>query len=73
MCPAPTDAERERTQNDILFAIQGVGQIKTLNNNEVYVKNAHCEVSLKDIFRELNRDHGVHPIVRLTLGEWKFL
>lgn len=44
-----------------------------MNNNEVYVKNAHCEVSLRDIFRELNRDHAVHPIVRLTLGEWKFL
>ena len=72
-CPPPDDQEKQRIENEILFAIQGVGQLKTLNDNKVYVKSKHCEASMKDIFRELNREHSIHPNIRLILGQWKFL
>ena len=65
--------EQQRRQNDILFAIQGVGEIKQVNGFDVFVKKSDCEASLKDIHKYIKYESNVHPIVKLTLGEWKFL
>jgi len=65
--------EVQRRQNDILFAIQGVGEIKDINGYDVFVKKSDCEASLKDIHKWIKYESNIHPIVKLTLGEWKFL
>jgi len=33
------DIEQNRLTNDLLFCVQGVGQIKTINGYDVYVKD----------------------------------
>ena len=48
--------ELRRKENDILFAIQGVGRIKNINGYEVYVKNKQCEASLRDIHKYLKHE-----------------
>jgi len=67
------DNEIKKLQNDILFEVQGVGQIKNINGYDVYVKSEQCDDCLKNIFRFLQRDGNTFPLVRLTLGEWGFL
>ena len=37
------------------------------------MKHHHCEESLKDLHRRIKYDNKFFPLVRLTLGEWKFL
>ena len=37
--PQVDPEEVQKRENDILFAIQGVGQIKTINGFDVYVKH----------------------------------
>lgn len=65
--------EQERLQNEILFAIQGVGQVKTINGMDVYVKDKYCEASLRDIIKYLRAENPAHPVTKLTLGKWRFL
>ena len=56
-----------------MFFIQGVGSIKNINGYDVYVKHQQSEHSLKDIHRRLKNESMQLPIVKLTLGDWKFL
>ena len=53
--------------------MQGVGTIKNINNFDVYVKHDQCEVSIKDIHKRLKNENISNPIIKLTLGEWRFL
>ena len=68
--PQMDPEEVRRRENEILFAIQGVGQIKNINGYDVYVKNNQCEASLRDIHRFLKNDSMINPITKLTLGHW---
>jgi len=65
--------EERRIQQEMLFFIQGVGSIKNIENYDVYVKHAQCEHSLTDIYRRLKNESTSYPIVKLTLGDWRFL
>jgi hypothetical protein len=65
--------EERRIQQELLFFLQGVGSIKKVNDYDVYVKHAQCEHSLTDVYRRLKNESNIYPIVKLTLGEWRFL
>ena len=41
--------------NTMLFHVQGVGSIKKVGGFDVYVKEKHCEDTLKDIIKELKQ------------------
>lgn len=43
-------------EKDILFIIQGVGSVKNVQSLDVYVKDEHCESSLKDLIRQMKLD-----------------
>lgn len=63
----------EEFQNDLLFSVQGLGGIKEINNLEIYIKNNHCEDSLKELIRILKRDDPDHPFARIELSKWNIL
>lgn len=63
----------EQFQNDLLFSVQGLGGIKEINNLEIYVKNAHCEESLKELIRILKKDDPDNPFARIELSKWNIL
>ena len=63
----------EQFQNDLLFAVQGLGGVKKFNELEIYIKNNHCEESLKELIRILKKDEPDHPFARLELSKWNIL
>ena len=54
-------------------AVQGVGQIRSINGHDVYVKHNQCEPCLRDLHRYLKNDSIIHPLTKLRLGGWQFL
>ena len=64
---------KARLHSDLMFAVQGVGDNKTLGQAEVFVKHDHCEDSLKDLNRYLHGDSRFEPYVRLMLGDFEFM
>jgi hypothetical protein len=68
-----TKAEISRIENELLFSVQGVGSVKTLNGFKVYVKGKYAQESIRELIKHLKNDTPSNPIVRLTLGRWKFL
>ena len=60
-------------EKDILFIIQGVGSVKNVQSLDVYVKDEHCESSLKDLIRQIKLDNPKWPIAKQILGKWSFL
>lgn len=58
--------------NDLLFCVQGVGEIKDIDGMKVYVKHDHCLESLKDIYKHLKVDGQAYPYIRKCLGEFGF-
>ena len=63
----------EKFQNELLFAVQGLGGVKKFNTLEIYIKSQDCEESLKELVRILKRDDPDHPFARLELSKWNIL
>ena len=63
----------DQFQNDLLFAVQGLGGVKKFNELEIYIKNNHCEESLKELIRILKKDDPDHPFARIELSKWNIL
>ncbi len=50
-----------------------MGSVKNVAKIDVYVKDEHCEVSLREIIKHLKSESLKRPIVKSTLGKWSFL
>jgi hypothetical protein len=68
-----TNEEIRQLESELLFYTQGVGQIKKIDEFDVYVKNEHCEDSIRDLIKAIKQDHPSLSTVKLTLGSWNFL
>ena len=68
-----SEHDRRRLENEILFCTQGVGNIKNVGGFDVYVKNEHCEESIRDLIKNIKNDNPRIPAVKQTLGNWNFL
>ena len=68
-----TEEEKNKKENELLFWVQGVGNIKQVGGIDVYVKHEHCEESLKELQKYIKFDRQREPFVRQTLGRWNFL
>lgn len=53
--------------------MQGVGNIKEVGGFDVYVKNEHCEESIKDLIKTIKHENPRLAVVKETLGKWNFL
>lgn len=56
-----------------MFLVQGVGQIKSVGGQDVYVKRDACEHSLRELIKHLKFETPKHPTVRTILHDWQFL
>lgn len=65
--------EQNQLENEILFYAQGVGNIKKVGEFDVYVKNEHCEESIRDLIKAIKQENAKLPVTRQTLGKWNFL
>jgi len=63
----------EKIRNELLFAVQGLGSTKKMNDLDFYMKGPHCEDSLKDILKLCDKFGEKHPVVNLELGKWEVL
>ncbi|EAR94710.2 Yip1 domain protein (macronuclear) [Tetrahymena thermophila SB210] len=61
----------EKFNSDLLFAVQGLGSVKQVNEIEIYVKGPHCEESIKDLIRLCRKDDSDEPLARKKLAVWK--
>jgi len=62
----------EKSRNELLFAVQGLGSTKKMNGIDFYMKGPHCEDSLIDIIK-LCKKHDESLAVKLELGKWEVL
>jgi hypothetical protein len=65
--------DKEQLSGSLLFATQGLGNIKKLGEIDVFIKGPHCQQCLKDLHRLLRKDIPEKPFVRLLLGKWNTL
>ena len=63
----------ENIKNDLLFDIQGVGDLVMVNDQEVYRKTKYSEPSLKGIYQKIRQDSNSDPMVKKCLAEWNFI
>ena len=63
-----TAEEEKKAENELLFWIQGIGEIKKIGDQEadvtVYVKKDGCEDCLKEIIKLVKYESHALPFVR---------
>ena len=69
-----TAEEEKKAENELLFWVQGIGEIKKIGAESadvtVYVKKDGCEDCLKEIIKLVKYESHALPFVRQTLARW---
>lgn len=69
--------DEAKVRDDIVFAIQNFGGIQRIKKGDMhidaYIKDKHCEASLKDICKLLKNDNPDSPMAKIILSDYNII
>ena len=68
-----TEEEERKAEAELLFWVQGIGDVKSIAGSDVYTKKEGCEDCIISIIKLLKYESNKQPFVRQTLGKWNIL
>lgn len=65
--------EQEEISKKLLFCVQELGSIQTIEGKQVYIVGAYVESGLKDIIKMFKNENPEYPLVKYYLSMWNVL
>ena len=65
--------EQEEISKKLLFCVQELGSVQTIEGKQVYIVGAYVESGLKDIIKMFKNENPEYPIVKYYLSMWNVM